>query len=148
MTPKRRLVFLGLLLFLASMLTGFAIPAFTNPRGALSAHLAAGMGGLLLIGVGVAWDEIHLSERLSRAALWLTVYGTWGNWAWNCLNAAFGTHVATPIAGAGHTGAPDWQEKLILVLLGTSVLSITSAIALLAAGARGETAKAASPATR
>lgn len=140
MPPKRRLIFLGLLLFLASMLTGFAIPAFTNPRAGLSAHLSAGMGGLLLIAIGVAWDELRLSERMATAAMWMAIYGTWGNWTWNVLNAALGTHVATPIAGAGHTGAPDWQEKLVLGLLGTAVLSITASIAILASGARGRKA--------
>ena len=38
------------------------------------------------------------------------LYGTYANWLFTTLGAAFGTAAANPITSAGHTGKP-WQEK-------------------------------------
>jgi len=143
---KRSLIRSGFVLFLLGMLTGFAIPAFSSPREGLSAHLAAVQSALFLIVLGLAWSEIRLPARVARASMRLAQYACFGNWAWNALNAILATHEATPLAGAGLTGASPWEEKLVLGLLGTTVLSITAAAAMFVWGMLGAAASRAKPA--
>ena len=50
---RRRLIWHGIVLFFLGLLTGFVIPAVTNPRLGLSAHMEALLNGMLLILVGI-----------------------------------------------------------------------------------------------
>jgi (hydroxyamino)benzene mutase len=108
----RRLLWHGMLLFLLGLLTGFAIPAFTNPRMGLAAHMQGVMNGLFLAVLGIIWSRLVLGARSQAALFWLALYGTYANWASCVLAAAFGTGRSTPIASAGHAGLP-WQEALV-----------------------------------
>jgi hydroxylaminobenzene mutase len=78
---------------------------------------------------------VHLPPRAERSALGLVFYGTYANWATTTLGAAFGTSRLTPIAGAGHAGAP-WQENLVAVLGVSLALSVIAGIALVLWGLR------------
>jgi hydroxylaminobenzene mutase len=132
---KRRLVFGGMTLLLLGLLTGFVVPSLANPRLGLSAHLEGVLNGLLLVLLGLVWSEVHLPPRAERSALGLLFYGTYANWATTTLGAAFGTSRLTPIAGAGHAGAP-WQENLVAVLGVSLALSVIAGIALVLWGLR------------
>jgi len=132
--PKPWLVRHGLLLFLLGLLTGFAIPAFANPRSGLAAHLEGVMNGTFLIALGLAWSEIRLSKPLARAAFYLALYGAYANWIGTTLSAVLGTSEATPIAGAGHRGEP-LHEQLVLAILVTVGLSMVAALGLAVVGA-------------
>ena len=61
-----RLLRLGVLLFLLGLLTGFAIPALTNPRMGLTSHLEALMNGMFLVLLGLLWPRLALSPALAR----------------------------------------------------------------------------------
>ena len=113
---RRRLIWHGVLLFVFGLLTGAAVPALVTPRLALSAHLAGVLDGMFLMLLGLVWGELALSPRLAVTAFWLQVYSAYAGWAGLVLAAFFGTSETTPLAGAGHSGAP-WQEGLVRITL-------------------------------
>ena len=126
----KRLIVAGVVLFLIGLLTGFVIPAFENPRMGLSSHLEAVMNGAFLIALGAAWSFVRLSPGWEAAAYWLTIYGSFANWAFVSLAALFGTSEMTPIAGAGHS-APAVQEQIVslgLVSVGIAMLAAVGII--------------------
>jgi hydroxylaminobenzene mutase len=103
---------LGALLFFLGLLSGFAIPAMTNPRMGVSSHLEGVMNGTFLIVIGLAWSRFHLPPTYQTITYWTLLYGTFANWLFVQLAAIFGTNAMAPIAGSGHEGLP-WQENLI-----------------------------------
>jgi (hydroxyamino)benzene mutase len=118
------LIALGAALFTGGLLTGFLIPAVTNPRIGLSAHLEGVANGTFLIALGAVWDRLRLSASAERAAFWLLAYGTTANWAFVLLASFFGASRAMPLASAGFT-APPWQDLLVtggLVSVGLSMV--------------------------
>lgn len=127
----RRLLWYGMLLFVLGLFVGLAVPAFTNPRMGLAAHLEGVLNGILLLVLGLAWREVRLPPRWDDAAYRLALFGTFGNFAMNVVAAAFGTAALTPIASGSHVGEP-WQELLVTVgLVGTGLATLVAAIALL-----------------
>jgi hydroxylaminobenzene mutase len=95
------LIGLGALLFFLGLLSGFAIPAMTNPRMGLSGHLEGVMNGTFLIAIGLAWSRCNLAPTNQAITCWLLI-------------------------GAGHGGSP-WQESLINIgLLSVGVTMVVS----------------------
>ena len=132
----RRLLWHGVLLFLIGLLTGFALPALTNPRLGLSAHMEALLNGMVLILLGgVVWNYLNVSERIEKLLFWLFIYAAYANWFFCLLAAIFGANKILPIASSGHTVAP-WQDIPVRLGLGTGALSITLACILLLYGLR------------
>jgi hydroxylaminobenzene mutase len=126
MEAKRGLVRHGMTLFLAGLLTGFALPAMVNPRAGLAGHVEGVMNGTFLIALGCAWSELRLGERAQKAVYALVRYGAWANWVGTVLSGVFGTSKATPIAGAGHVGS-TLQEYLVLAILISVGVTMSSA---------------------
>lgn len=109
----RRLIRYGVLLFLLGLLTGFAIPFVQNSRMGLSSHLEGTMNGMFLILVGIIWPKLHLSPPALKWGYYLSLFGTFTNWATTLLAAIWGAGAAMmPLAGRGYTGS-FWQESLI-----------------------------------
>jgi hydroxylaminobenzene mutase len=131
---KRHLVRHGLILFLLGLVVGFAVQSFANPRSGLSAHLEGVMNGTFLIALGAAWSEIRLPRRAAIATVALATYGAYANMVGTTLSAVFGTSEATPLAGAGHHGAP-LHETLVSALLVSVGLSMVVALGLALWGA-------------
>ena len=50
------------------LVSGFAVPAFRNPRMGLSAHLEGLMNGIYLGVLGLAWHRFSLSARARVAS--------------------------------------------------------------------------------
>jgi hydroxylaminobenzene mutase len=107
---NRQLMWHGMFLFLVGLVTGLFERRFTNMRMGLAAHLEGVMNGIFLIALGAIWTNVGLRPRAKAAAYWTALYGTYANWLFTTLGAAFGTAAASPITSAGHTGKP-WQEK-------------------------------------
>jgi hydroxylaminobenzene mutase len=127
---RRLLLRAGMLLCLLALLTGLALPAFTNPRMAMAAHVGGLMNGIFLLVAGLVWRELELAERWRRIVLVALLVGTYGNWASVVAAAAWGTRSLTPIAGAGF-GAGRVQEAVVtagLVAVGVTMLVATSAL--------------------
>ena len=122
---KRRLLWHGMALFLAGLLTGLVEQRFVNPRMGLAAHLEGVMNGTFVLVVAAMWHEIRLIRPLQTLAFGGLLYGSYANWIVTTLAAAWGTVGMTPIASAG-TGAPRWQEALVtsgFVSVGVAMLA-------------------------
>jgi hydroxylaminobenzene mutase len=121
----RRLLQLGVVLFLLGLLTGFAVPMAANPRMALSSHLEGVLNGTFLLVLGAIWHRLRLGVRGQRVAFWLVTYGTFANWMTTLVAAVWGAGATMmPLAAAGYTGTSA-QEMLIAVgLLSLSIAMI------------------------
>jgi hypothetical protein len=64
MRADRRLIRAGFILVCLALVTGFAIPNFTNPKMALAAHVTGIINALLLIAVGLVWHLLVLLQRI------------------------------------------------------------------------------------
>jgi len=133
---KRRLIWHGVALFLLGLLSGFVIPAVTNPRLGLSAHMEALLNGMFLILIGgIVWNELRLSDHISKVTFWLLLYAAYGSWLFCFLAAVFGASKMLPIASVGYTAAP-WQEITVRAGLSLVAISITLATCFILYGLR------------
>jgi hydroxylaminobenzene mutase len=128
-TPKeriaRRLLQLGVVLFLLGLLTGFAVPAVTNPRMALSSHLEGVMNGILLLALGAIWPRLNLSLRAQKAGFWLAAYGTLANWATTLIASVWGAgEEMMPFAAEGFTGTSAQELVIAFGLVSLSLAMI------------------------
>lgn len=123
--PEPSLVRAGFVLFTLALLTGFAIPAFLNPRMALAAHLTGVLNALVLMALGLAWGLLALSPPQAKLTRGAFLYATYANWGSSCLAAAWGTNRMTPLSGAGY-GAAAWQETVV------QALQVSLAVAMVA----------------
>jgi hydroxylaminobenzene mutase len=126
---NRTLMRWGFFLLLCALVTGLAVPTFTNPRMAVSAHLEGVMNGLLLVIVGLVWSHLGLSRRLAKIVFWLFAYAAFANWGVTTLAAALGTSRLTPMAGAGYSASP-MQENVVQVIQVSLALAVIAAVAL------------------
>jgi hydroxylaminobenzene mutase len=124
--------FMGALLFLLGLLTGFGIPKFRSPRIGLSAHLDAIESGLGLIAFGLLLLHLRISigwASLIAHTMWISLYLLWLGLM---VGAVFGTGRTIPMAGAGLVAKP-WQENAAATLISVgSVGSVVAIAALLA----------------
>ena len=122
----RRLIRCGILLFLLGLLTGLIVPALANPRMGLSSHLEGVMNGIFLVVLGLVWPRLRLSRAAQAIAFWLSVYGTFVNWAATLAAAAWGAGAPMmPIAGLGHEGTrvPEGSIAFGLVSLALAMIA-------------------------
>jgi len=97
-----RLLQSGVGLFLLGRLTGFAIAVLANPRMGLSSHREGVMNGTFLVLLGRIWERLVLPSTALRVAFWVTIYGTFANWATTLVAAFHGTGESMmPIAAPG-----------------------------------------------
>jgi hydroxylaminobenzene mutase len=108
-----RLLRTGVGLFLVAALLGLAVPHFTIPRLALSAHLVALLQGIFLVVIGLLWPKLSLTDMQARAAVWLLIYQSIAAPLANLLAAAWGAgNSIVPIA-AGPAHGSTAQEVVI-----------------------------------
>lgn len=124
------LCFVGVLLFLLGLLTGFAIPAARSPRIGLSAHLTGVQSGTFLIAVGLSWSKLDFRAWSVPIgyALWLSLYAIWLSLL---LAALFGAGRGLPIAGQGITTTKGKQAIVSVLLIGGSLISVLAVAAIL-----------------
>lgn len=132
---NRSLIWHGMFLFLLGLISGFVEQKFINPRMGLATHLEGVMNGTFLVALGCAWSYVKLSQPMKVAAYWITLYGTYVNFATTALAAALGTAALSPITGAGHQAQPG-QEKLITALFMSVGLAIVASTLLVLWGLR------------
>jgi (hydroxyamino)benzene mutase len=126
----------GIGLVLAAALLGVAIPHFTVPRLALSAHLIALLQGVFLIVLGLLWSRLQLTSVQARTASSLLVYQAIAAPLTNLLAAAWGAgnSVLPLAAGSAHGGS--FQEAVIEFGLRSAGAALVAALLLLLWGLR------------
>lgn len=128
---RRRLIWHGMFLFLLGLVTGLVETKFANPRMGLAAHLEGVMNGTFLVALGAVWQDVKLAAAMKRATYWLSLYGTYANWAATSLAAAFGTGALSPITAPGRSAEP-WQENLVTAgFMSVGVTIIAAAVLVL-----------------
>jgi (hydroxyamino)benzene mutase len=132
-TADRGLMRHGMFLFFIGLVTGLNERRFTNMRMALSAHLEGVMNGMFLTVLGAIWGHIDFPPRVEKAARWLALYGTYGNWLFTTLGAAMGTAAANPTLSLGYHGKP-WQERVAGAGFRSVAYSILVAVVLIVFG--------------
>ncbi len=128
---NRSLLRWGFLLFLFSLITGFAIPSLKSPRLGLSAHTIAVVSSLIVIAVGVIWDSLKLESSTKRFLKWLWVVVGYGNWLGTLLAAIFGGSQLMPISGSNVTPTPAQEMIVTTVIIAVSVLSLAAVLVVL-----------------
>lgn len=128
--PQQLLIY-GTVLFLVSLLIGFAMPIFANPRMGVSAHVAGLQSGMTLWAIGLMWQRLDLPASAERLLEVLAVAGLYAIFVSLFLAALWGTSRATPIAGAGHQASPLREVVVTVVLTSGSLASAVSATLLL-----------------
>jgi hydroxylaminobenzene mutase len=116
----------GAVLFLLSLLSGFAIPFLSNPRMGVSAHVAGLESGMALWGLGLMWQRVALPAGVERTAQIVAVAGLYTIFISLSLAALWGTSRATPIAGAGHQANPMRETAVTLLLTSGSLASVVA----------------------
>ncbi len=123
------------------MLTGLVEARFANVRMGLAAHLEGVMNGILLLVLGAVWPQVRLGARAEAAAFRLLLYGTYANWAFTTLSAAWGTVGLSPVTAekllAAGERAASWQEALVLAGFVSVGLAMLCAAALILRGLGG-----------
>ncbi len=125
----QQLLICGTVLFLLSLLIGFAIPVFANPRMGVEMHVTGLQSGMALWALGLMWQSLALSAGAERPAQILAVAGLYAIFISLLLAALWGTSRATPIAGAGHQ-ASILREAVVTVLLTGGSLATVAAVAM------------------
>lgn len=133
---NRNLLSLGFILIFVSFLTGLVIPLTTNPHLAVSAHLNAIIGGIILVILGIVSAQLNLSVTNRKIMVWSWIYATYMNWFTTLLGGIWGTSKLTPVAGAGFSGSA-LQENIVSVLLISLVLASFIGCAIVIFGLRG-----------
>lgn len=142
-TPDRRrqghrLLQAGIVVFLAGLLVGLAVPAFTVPRLGLSAHLLGVTQGLFLTLLGLVWPRLRLSRAATRVAVGLAIYGCAAPFIANVLGASWGAGRALlPMASGGAAGSPA-QETAIVFGLRSGGAALILVTLLVLWGLRGD----------
>ncbi len=139
----QRLLQTGITLFLFAALLGLAVPHFSVPRLALSAHLIGILQGIFLVVDGLLWPRLSLSSLQSRMAFWLLIYQSIAAPLANLLAGVWGAgHSIIPMAaGAAHGSAA--QEAVINVGLRSAGAALIVALALILWGLRTHVSSAA-----
>lgn len=127
-----QLIFWGMVLFFLGLITGLLIPAMTNQRMGLSAHLEGILNGLYLMILGLIWPKIKCPPRMLNLIYLLVLYAGFANFAAVLLAGFTGAGKMMPIAGGAE--GPELLELIISFLLVSLTVSILAAAVLLLYG--------------
>jgi (hydroxyamino)benzene mutase len=125
----------GLWLFLVGLVLGAAIPKFTSPRLALSAHLTAVQSGTALLAIAWFWPQLVLGNAYADFlghALWISF---WMLSAGLTLAAAWGASRVLPIAGAGYaaTALKEWVAAAVIMVACVALILVVGALLVMSA---------------
>ena len=123
----RRLLQLGVGLFLLSLLLGFAIPGLAIPRLGVAAHVNGVVGALFLLALGLLWPQLRLGARAAGLAFWLALYSFFMGALMPLLAGLWGAGGSMLPIAAGAARGSAFQEGVIgagLVTAGVGVLAL------------------------
>jgi hypothetical protein len=133
----RQILIHGLLLVMAGLLWGFAIPNTPHPRLALGAHIQFVTNGPLV--VVMAAILLKLPHNVGPKSALVMLAATWLVWPMalsEAANAWWGTNQMLPIAAAqaDASGGSAWQESVVKLTHIAAGLGLVVAWGLLVAG--------------
>jgi hydroxylaminobenzene mutase len=134
----RRLLQLGIALFLFTSFEGFVIPALAVPNLGRSVHTLSAFTGVLFLTMGLTWPMLNFGTTTARIAFWSLVYSAFATIAGFVLAAlwgAGGTIIA--IAAQGARGS-DFQEAVIQAVMYPAAPTGVLAFAPILWGLRGK----------
>jgi hydroxylaminobenzene mutase len=131
-TMQTLLFALGLILFIAGLITGLAIPAVKNPRMGLASHLQGMTNGPFLIVIGLLWPHLDLTHVWQIVTVALLAYGTYANWLATQLAAIWGAgQKFAPGAAGGHVASAAKESIVNVLLVSLAPATIAASIILL-----------------
>jgi hypothetical protein len=132
---RRSLLRLGALFLLLGMVLGIltALPV-PYPAKWMAAHLTAVLGGAVLIGQGLIWPDLRLTDRQRSVALACTKTSAWAGLSLNLAGAVLG--IPGPATNPGVQPAGLQAVVLIALLLVIVPTMLTSGV-LIWYGLRG-----------
>jgi hydroxylaminobenzene mutase len=137
MDHGKRLLQLGVLIFLLALVSGVFIPSLALPRVGVSTHLLGLLQGLYLMALGLIWPRLKLRPWLSRATLLGLGFATYAAWVTNLLAAIFGAGGALLPMAAGQTHGNPAIEMLVQAVLPVTAITLIASTAVVLWGLRG-----------
>jgi hypothetical protein len=131
---RRRLLRHGFLILFVALLFGLAITALPYPRRWLAAHISALLTGLLLVAVGLAWNDLTLTAKQRAVAVWCGLISAYAGLAANVFAAL--VDFPGPASDPG-VAAPMPQAAVFFTLIAIIVPTILISIGLVLYGTRG-----------
>jgi hydroxylaminobenzene mutase len=125
-----QLIFWGMVLFFLGLITGLLLPAMTNQRMGLSAHLEGILNGLFLMLLGLIWPKIKCPPRMLNLIYILVLYAGFANFAAVLLAGFTGAGKMMPIAG-GDEGSPALELVISFLLVSLTISILAAAVLLL-----------------
>ena len=131
---RRALMRQGFLFLLLGLVLGLAIIALPHPERWMAAHVTALLTGLVLIAIGLAWNELRLTNRQRTLAYATGLLAAYGGLAGNVFGAI--TDLPGPASNPGVT-PPMPQAAVFLTILAVIVPSLFVSFGLVFYGMRG-----------
>jgi hypothetical protein len=133
---RRSLLRLGaLFLFLGVVLGVVTALPLPYPTKWMAAHMTALIGGAILIGQGLIWPDLRLTDRQRSIALTCTKTSAWAGLSLNIASAVLG--IPGPATSPGVLPGP-LQAVVLIGLLLVIVPTMLTSTALIWHGLRGE----------
>ncbi|OKO88751.1 hypothetical protein AC629_08385 [Bradyrhizobium sp. NAS80.1] len=138
----RRLLQLGVVLFLFTSFEGFVIPALASPHLGRSVHTLSGFTGVLFLATGLMWPTLKLGTTATRIAFWFLIYSALATIAGFIVAALWGAGGSImPIAAQGARGSA-FQEAMIQIVMYPAAPTGIVAFTLILWGLRGKAGSA------
>jgi hypothetical protein len=133
--PRRRaLMRHGFLFLFLGLLLGLAIAALPHPSRWLAAHLTAFLTGLVLVAIGLAWNELHLTRGQRKLAYATGLASAYGGLVGNVFGAI--TDLPGPASNPGVV-PPMPQAGVFYAILAVVVPCLLISFGLVLYGMRG-----------
>jgi hydroxylaminobenzene mutase len=134
----RRLLQLGMALFLFTSFEGFVFPALAVPNLGRSIHTLSAFSGVSFLAVGLMWPMLKFGTTTAKIAFWFLVYSAFATIAGFILAALWGAGGSImPIAAEGARGS-DFQEAVIQAVMYPAAPTGIVAFALILWGVRAK----------
>ena len=131
---RRRLFWHGALFLLIGLSYGVVTAVAPHGRAWMAAHMTGLLAAVLVIAIGLVWNDLKLAEGQRRALFRLLLAGLYAGFTASTFGAI--VDLPGPATRPGETG-PAWQQTIFYALLLVIVPSLLSASALLLYGLRG-----------
>ena len=131
---RRALMRQGFLFLFLGLVLGLAIIALPHPEKWMAAHVTALLTGLVLVAIGLAWNELRLTNGQRTLAYTTGLLAAYGGLAGNVFGAI--TDLPGPASNPGVT-PPMPQAAVFLTILAIIVPSLFVSFGLVLYGMRG-----------